>query len=472
MTIELRPYQQSFTAAISQSLRIHRRVVGTMATGSGKGTVAAHMAATAAARGHRVYVLAHRKELIEDLSGRIGGHGVPHGLIAAGRSMDFSQRIQVASIDTIARRLHRVPAPTLIIQDEAHHLIEGNKWGKVIGAWPDAYLVGLTATPERLSGEGLGEGHGGFFRDLVLGPTPQWLTDQGFLARAKVLAPPGADLSSIRNFDTPTGKAKAAEILKAGQAMGDPVGHYRREIAPIHNGTVLGFCINVAAATAMADLYREAGIPAAALDGKTDPLLRRQLIRDLGDGVLKALFSCEIVNEGTDIPSVAGVQLLRPTGSLSLYLQQVGRGLRRCDGKPYAVVLDHVGNSNRHGLPIDERSWSLEGKVRRQSGERALSVRVCPRCFACLPSGQPVCSECGHEFAPERRTITTVEGELVEVEARQRENRRERATASTLDELIAVGRRRGMKNPHGWARHVMAARSLRSGKARVREMVA
>ena len=248
--------------------------------------------------------------------------------------------------------------------------------------------------------------------------------------------------------------------------MGDPVGHYRREIAPIHNGTVLGFCINVAAATAMADLYREAGIPAAALDGKTDPLLRRQLIRDLGSGVLKALFSCEIVSEGTDIPSVAGVQLLRPTGSLSLYLQQVGRGLRRCDGKPYAVVLDHVGNSNRHGLPTDERSWSLEGKVRRQSGERALSVRVCPRCFACLPSGQPVCSECGHEFAPERRTITTVEGELVEVEARQREVRREQATAATLEELIQVGQRRGMKNPHGWARHVMAARSLRSGKAR------
>lgn len=470
--IDLRPYQQAFTRDISAALRIHRRVVGTMATGSGKGTVAAHMAATAAARGHRVYVLAHRKELIDDLSGRIGGHGVAHGLIAAGRSMDLSQMVQVASIDTIARRLHRVPAPTLIIQDEAHHLIQGNKWGKVIAAWPNAYLVGLTATPQRLSGEGLGEGYGGYFRALVLGPTPQWLTDQGFLSRARVLAPPGADLSGIRNFDTPTGKAKAAQILQTRQAMGDPVGHYRREIAPIHNGTVLGFCINVAAASAMAEMYRNAGIPAAALDGNTDPLQRRQVIRDLGSGVLKALFSCEIVSEGTDIPSVAGVQLLRPTDSLSLYLQQVGRGLRRCDGKPYATVLDHVGNSNRHGLPTDDRAWSLEGKAGRKTGEQALSVRVCPRCFAAMPSGKPVCSECGHAFQPERRTIETVEGELVEVEARQREARREQASAATLEELIAIGRRRGMKSPHGWARHVMAARSLRSGKARVREVVA
>ncbi len=458
-TLTLRPYQQTFTADISAALRIHRRVVGTMATGSGKGTVAAHMAATAAQRGHRVYVLAHRKELIEDLSGRMSSHGVRHGLIAMHRSMDLSQPVQVCSVDTLARRLHKVPAPTLIIQDEAHHLIEGNKWGKVIAAWPNAYLVGLTATPQRLSGEGLGEGHGGYFRHLVLGPTAQWLTDQGFLARARVLAPPGVDLSGIRNFDTPTGKAKASQILGVREAMGDPVGHYRREIAPIHNGTVLGFCISVPHAAAMAELYREAGIPAASLDGKTDPTLRRQMIADLGSGVLKALFSCEIVSEGTDIPSVAGVQLFRPTDSLSLYLQQVGRGLRKCEGKPYAVVLDHVGNSHRHGLPTDDREWTLEGKVGRQGGEKAPSVKVCPQCFAAMPSARQSCPDCGHQFTPERRELQHVEGELVEVQ--RREAKREQASATTIEDLIAIGKRRGMKNPAGWARHVMAARQAK-----------
>jgi superfamily II DNA or RNA helicase len=463
VTITLYPHQEQFKNDISAALRIYRRVVGTMATGSGKGTVAAYMAGRAAARGHRVYILAHRKELIEDLSGRIGGHGVRHGLIAANRSMDLSEPVQVCSVDSLARRLHKVPAPALIIQDEAHHLIEGNKWGKVIAAWPNAFLVGLTATPQRLSGEGLGEGYGGYFRHLVLGPGPQWLTDNDFLSRARLLAPPGIDLSGIRNFDTPTGKAKAGEILRAGHAMGDPVGHYRREIAPIHNGTVLGFCISVPTATAMAELYREAGIPAAALDGKTDPRLRRQMIADLGSGVLKALFSCEIISEGTDIPSVTGVQLFRPTDSLSLYLQQVGRGLRKCDGKPFAVVLDHVANSHRHGLPTDDREWSLEGKVGRQGGENAPSVKVCPACFSCMPSAKAVCPDCGHQFTPERREITTVDGELVEVQ--RREAKREQASAQTLEQLIELGKQRKMKSPHGWAHNVMRAREAKRGRA-------
>ena len=464
--IELRPYQQAFTADISQALRVHRRVVGTMATGSGKGTVAAHMAATAAARGHRVLILAHRKELIEDLSGRIGSHGVKHGLIAAGRSMDLSQRVQVASVDTIARRLHLVPAPTLVIQDEAHHLIKGNKWGRVIDAWPNAYLVGLTATPQRLSGEGLGEGHGGYFRHLILGPTAQWLTEQGFLSRARVLAPPqAAGLDRIRNFDTMTGKAKAAEALSQRQAIGDAVGHYQREIAPVHSGTVLGFCVSVAHAQAMAETYRAAGIPAACLAGDTEPATRRELIADLASGTLKALFSCEIVSEGTDIPSVTGVQLLRPTDSLSLYLQQVGRGLRVCDGKPHAVVLDHVGNSSRHGLPTDDRAWTLEGKVGRQVGEAAPSVKVCPACFSCMPSAKQLCPDCGHEFVAERRELVHVDGELEEITTVSR--KREQARATTLQDLIQVGQRRNMKNPVGWARHVMAARETKGHWARV-----
>jgi superfamily II DNA or RNA helicase len=431
------------------------------------------MAQRAADKGYRVMILAHRKELIEDLSGRIGAAGIDHGMIAANRSMDLSRSVQVASVDTIAKRLHLIPAPTLIIQDEAHHLIVGNKWGKVIAAWPKAYLVGLTATPERLSGEGLGEGYGGYFQRLILGPTPQWLTDQGFLSRARVLAPPATDeLTSIKRFDTVSGKSKVQKIMMRPQAIGDPVGYYRREIASIHTGTVLGFCVSIPHAEMMAQLYQDAGIPAAFLSGKTDPLLRRQMIADLAAGKLKALMSCEIVSEGTDIPSVTGVQLFRPTDSLALYLQQVGRGLRVCDGKPHAVVIDHVGNSNRHGLPTEDRPWSLEGKAgRKDAGERAPSVKICPRCFSAMASRLPQCQECGHQFAPERREIEHIPGQLVEVEARQlqlqREQRREQSEATTLEALIDVGKRRGMKNPRGWARHVLAARQAKGHWARV-----
>jgi hypothetical protein len=153
--------------------------------------------------------------------------------------------------------------------------------------------------------------------------------------------------------------------------------------------------------------------------------------------------------------------------SLTLYLQQVGRGLRVCPGKPHAVVLDHVGNSHRHGLPTDDRAWSLEGRVGRKTGEQAPSVRVCPKCFCCLPSGKPRCGECGHEFTPERRELQHVDGELVEVSADQlkRETRREQGEARTVEDLVQIGKRRGMKNPTAWARHVMAARQNRSHAA-------
>jgi DNA repair protein RadD len=483
--INFRPYQETFTADISSAFREGcRRVVGSMATGSGKGTVAAGMAQRAAAKGRMVLILAHRKELIEDLSNRIGSAGVPHGVIAANRSMDLSLPVQIASVDTIARRLHQVPAPTLIIQDEAHHLIVGNKWGKVIAAWPNAFLVGLTATPERLSGEGLGEGHGGYFQRLILGPSPQWLTDEGYLSRAKILQPPPCDeLSSIKRFDTVTGREKVQQIMMRPQAIGDPVGYYRRYIAPVHTGTVLGFCVSIPHAEMMEEMYRREGIPSASLSGKTDPQLRRQMIADLGTGKLRALFSCEIISEGTDIPSVTGVQLFRPTDSLTLYLQQVGRCLRTiyakgydlettegrlaaidAGGKPFSVVLDHVGNSHRHGYPTDLHPWSLEGKAKRKQGERPPSVKVCPSCFCSMPSASQKCPECGHQFVAERRELEHIDGELIEVDPAQvaRQKKREQATARTLDQLIALGKERNMRYPHVWARKVLAARQQRA----------
>jgi superfamily II DNA or RNA helicase len=171
---------------------------------------------------------------------------------------------------------------------------------------------------------------------------------------------------------------------------------------------------------------------------------------------------------GVDVPEIDAVIWLRPTASLTAWLQGNGRGLRIAPGKRDLLVLDHVGNCARLGHPLTLHEWSLDGRM-RSSREAAPSIRICPRCFSAMPSAKQVCPDCGHEFVAERREIETVDGELEEVQ--RREAKREQAQANTLDELIAIGRRRNMKNPAGWARHVMAARSLRSGKARVREVV-
>lgn len=504
--VSLRPYQQELLDGIRSEMRKgHRRIVAIMPTGAGKGTTIAAMVRGAADKGMRTLILAHRAELIDQLSETASRWGVSHGVIAAGRSMDFSQLVQVGSVQTVVRRLDKIPAPQLIIQDEAHHVLTGNTWGRIINRWPDAYLVGKTATPSRSSGEGLGEGHGGFFTSMVLGPDTGWLTANGFLAPAKVFSPPGAlDASRMRTRMGDFRMDDAEAQLQEGGIMGDAVTHYQRHIFP---GTAIAFCCSVAHAEAVAEAFVAQGIRARSVDGTMDKTERRKLIEALGTGEVQVLTSCMIISEGTDVPSVSGAILLRPTQSLSLYLQMVGRCLRPAPGKTHAVINDHVGNSLRHGLPSDPREWSLEGRTKKDR-DAAPPVKVCPGCFACIPSAARTCPECDHAFETEVREFAVIEGDLVERTFQQGEVvewlrdgrwqggwtvhhllvdsivirrptfqdfevrsvpghqlryplKRDRAGAQTLDDLIAIGRQRGMNNPAGWARHVMAARQQR-----------
>jgi superfamily II DNA or RNA helicase len=457
MTVTLRPYQQDAIASIRDAYsKRHRSVLFVLPTGGGKTVVFSHIAERAASKGNRICILVHRVELLEQASRSLAGLGVRHGLIAANRSMDLSAPVQVASVATLARRLHRLPADLfqLLVVDEAHHSNAGT-WGKVLGHFHRARVLGVTATPCRCDGRGLGE----WYSELILGPTAQQLTDGGHLAPARVLAPPGINLQGLRRRMGDFDLRQAAEMLSSGQAMGSPLSHYRQHL---EGQTAIAFCCSVAHAEAVARLFSDHGIPAASIDGTMDAATRRRLLEQLGSGEIRVLTSCALIGEGVDVPSVGGCILLRPTQSLALHLQMIGRCLRPQPGK-VAVVLDHVGNCHRHGLPTDEREWTLEGISRRQR-EQAPSVRVCPGCFAALKSGTPVCPECGHQFVPERRELEHVEGELQEVIARQ-QRRAEQSSAQSLADLIAIGHRRGMAKPQAWARHVMAAREAKRARS-------
>jgi superfamily II DNA or RNA helicase len=460
--MNLRPYQQQLITDIRLQYQLGRRsVLAVLSTGAGKTVCFSHIAQSAARKGNRTCILVHRAELLDQASRSLSGMGVTHGCIRAGRGMDLSHAVQVASVQTLARRLHKLPRDffQLIVVDEAHHSNAGT-WVQVIEHFRSAHLLGVTATPCRGDSRGLGE----WYQAMVEGPSAAWLTDHGFLARARVLAPPGFDTAGIRkrmgDFDT-----REAE-QRVGTIMGDCLSHYRKHLS---GQTAIAFCCSVAHAEAVARLFMGAGIPAASIDGSMDGATRRDLLQALGTGRIKVLTSCALIGEGVDVPSVGGCILLRPTQSVSLHLQMIGRCLRPSPGKSAAVVLDHVGNTLRLGHHLEERDWTLDGLAKRDR-EAAPSVKVCPVCFAAMASQAKQCGECGHTFAAEARELQQVEGELVEVAARER--KREQGSAATLDELIAIGRRRNMKNPAGWARHVMAARSLRSGKARVRELVA
>ena len=460
MTPTLRPYQAAAVDEIRAAFaQRHRSVLFVLPTGGGKTVLFSHITEQTATKGNRVCVLVHRQELLRQASASLTAMGVSHGLVAANRGMDLSQPVQVASVQTLARRLHRFPREffQLLVVDEAHHSNAGT-WARVLEHFHRSRVLGVTATPCRTDGRGLGEWYGA----MVQGPTAEWLTDNGFLAPARVFRPPGFDTTVLRRRMGDFDMTQAGEMLQAGQAMGDALAHYRRHLL---GQTAIAFCCSVAHAVAVADLFQRNGVSAASIDGTMDDVTRERLLSDLGAGRLKVLTSCALIGEGVDVPSVAGCILLRPTQSVSLHLQMIGRCLRPQPGKT-AVVLDHVGNTLRLGHHLEEREWTLEGTPKKDR-EKAPSVKVCPACFSCMPTGKPKCPECGHQFVPERRELEHVDGELVEVQARQREQRREQSTATTLEALIDVGKRRGMKNPRGWARHVLAARQAKGQWGRV-----
>ena len=403
----LRPYQTKLLDQIRQSMRSHRRVCAVMPTGAGKSVVIAAIIHAAAAKGRRVLLLAHRRRLINQLSRTVGSWGIEHDVIVPGRHQR-GHGIAVGSVQTVVRRLDKLLPPDLIIIDEAHHLTRDNQWGQVVGHWPNAYLIGKTASPQRLDGRGLGE----VFDDLVIGPTPQWLTDEGFLARARIFCPPTTmDTSKLRKVRGEFDMREAAAALEQAKIHGDAVEHYLKIVAP---GTALVSCVSVEFADAMAARFNAAGIPAKAITGGCSEDDQEQIFTDLGRGVIKVVTYCEMLSEGVDVPSINAAILLRPTASVTMYLQQVGRCLRpKADGSA-AIILDHVGNVERHGLPTEERNWTLEGRDKRKR-DAAPSVRMCPRCFAANGTAAQVCSECGHEFTTEARELPETAGELVEI---------------------------------------------------------
>jgi len=443
--MNLRPYQTQLITDIRLQYQLGKRaVLAVLPTGGGKTVCFSYIAQAAARKGNRVCILVHRQELLDQASRSLSGMDVQHGIIAAKRGMDLSHAVQVASVGTLSRRLHLLPRDffQLLVVDEAHHTT-AKSWDACIQHFQAAKLLGVTATPIRGDNRGLGE----HYQSMVQGPSAEWLTDNGFLAPARVLAPPGFSSAGLRKKMGDFDMSQAGELLQ-GQAMGDCLTHYRQHLA---GQTAIAFCCSVAHAEAVARLFHDAGIASASIDGNTDSARRRQLLIDLGTGSLKVLTSCALIGEGVDVPSVGGCILLRPTASVGLHLQMIGRCLRPQPGKR-AVVLDHVGNSLRLGHHLEEREWSLDGATKRDR-EASPSVKVCPTCFSTCATLAAVCGECGHEFRTEVRELTVVEGELKELAVTRK---REQGTAQSLDDLRQLAKQRGYKP--GWAERVYQSR--------------
>jgi superfamily II DNA or RNA helicase len=386
----------------------------------------------------KVLILAHRKELIEQASERIG---VPHGIIMSGVATDYTQRIQIASVMTMANRLDKF-CPEFIIVDECHHAVAGS-WEKITSAYPNAFILGVTATPCRLDGKGLKQA----FDCLIEGPNIKTLIDLNFLVNPKTYASQN-DFSKIKTTAGDYDKKDIYEAFNKPSITGSAIESWRKYAEDLP--TVV-FCINIKHAEDIAGLFSMVGHTAEVVHGGLDKTERAERLNRLKTGETKIITSVDIISEGTDIPAVGCIIMMRPTKSLALYLQQAGRGLRTIEGKNNCIILDHAGNCFRHGLVTDLRDWELTD-TKIKEAKKTFTIRQCKKCYAVFGVLADKCPECGAEVEKQPKEMKKIAGELVpidEIPQKKIQAKQEEWSCKTLAQWERVAFLRGYKK--GWA---------------------
>lgn len=470
-----RPYQAVLEAQIYDAWSADaRNVLMVLPTGGGKTVVFAkilqqHQGAAIA--------IAHRQELVGQISVALAVLKVPHHIIAPaavirsivqlqvqilGRSSyDPNAPKAVAGVDTLIKRGDRLnswpQSVTLRVQDEDHHTLRANKWGTAAEMFPNAKGLGVTATPRRTDGKGLGRHADGLADVLIEGPTMRELIDMGYLTDYRILAPPSnLDLSDVSV--TGTGEyspIKLKTAIRRSKIVGDVVEHYLK-YAPGKLG--LTFATDVETAGDISKQFNEAGVPAEIIHAKTPDSVRATILQRFKKRELMQLVNVDIFGEGFDLPALEVVSMARPTQSLSLYMQQFGRALRPMEGKDRALILDHAGNVARHGLPDAPRTWSLDRRDRRSAAadDGVIPVTVCPACTGVYERIYKVCPYCGHTPVPVLRNGPEfVDGDLLELDEATLNEMRGAIAAVDLDSEAYRAQLAGRYVPHiGQMAHV------------------
>lgn len=366
MSSILRPYQDEGEKAIFDAwISGYKNVMYQLVTGGGKTVLFVDIIRRFLMRNKRVMLVAHREELISQAWNTLHKNTIYAGIIKADVKPNFSLPCQVASIQTIGRR-SQLPHADLIIIDEAHHALEDNSYGRVISThYPNALVLGVTATPYRLGGKGFTD----LFEILITGPTFKELVDWGYLTPLRYYVKHIPDLSRLKMSNGDYNQDEAAKIM----GLAPLVESYAENCRGM-SGVVFG--VNIQHSRNIVDQYNGAGIRAAHLDANTHPTERQNILRQFKDRRLDIISNVGIITEGFDFPDMEFVQLARPTKSLSLFLQMVGRVTRTqydvikhatsddhraqlvaSSTKPFGYVLDNAGLWTDHGLPDQNFNW-------------------------------------------------------------------------------------------------------------------
>ncbi len=438
---QLRPYQAKLKQDVYTAWESHANVLAVLPTGGGKTVILSDIVSE-----HKGVscVIAHRQELVGQISKALNAAKVPHRIMAPlslirqitadhliehGYSMyNTGALCGVAGVNTLtsksrAREYEKFCQQcTLWIMDEAHHCLVSNVWGRAVAMFPNAKGLGVTATPCRADGAGLGRHADGVFDVMVEGPSMAWLIENGYLTRYRVFCPPGFDRAALKDAISATtgdyNTRSAAVVAAVDGIVGDVVKSYLKHAKGLRGVT---FTVDVETATHLAAAYVAAGVPAEVVSAQTPEAERSNAIRKFNRGQLLQLVNVDLFGEGFDVPAIEVVSFARPTESYSLYSQQFGRALRILDGKTHAIILDHVGNFTRH-LPPDMRpwAWTLDAadKKSRSGASDTIPLKVCTGCTQPYEAYLKACPYCGTvPEPPSRRDVKTVEGDLHELDA-------------------------------------------------------
>jgi DNA repair protein RadD len=447
----LRDYQ---VRLVEQAEATTDRALLVLPTGGGKTVVAAAIIERAAEVGRRVLVITHRREILKQTSLKVP---LDHGLIQSGLNVDPRFSIQIASVQTLWARCMRsdkmpLPSAQLLIVDEAHHIAAAT-WRAILENYPNAKLVGLTATPCRSDGRGLGN----HFDRIIEGPQIANLIAQGHLVQTIYYAPTDPDLRGVETRQGDYVIKQLADRLNRDDLVGDIVSNWlkfgQRRIT-------LVFCVDVAHSLHVVNEFIASGVRAEHIDGSTPIADREATLARLASGETELLSNCQVLTEGFDLPAIGCIVLARPTKQLGLFRQMAGRGLRPAPGKNNLILIDHSGAVYRHGLLEDRIEWTLEVTKQAENPTHAARSRQttsrlieCTQCAALRTPGER-CPVCG--FLPTRRPDAIVfrEGELGRVDRRRRSaavysDPAERMLWHSM--LTHIALKRGYKA--GWAAH-------------------
>ena len=437
--ILLRPYQSAVKSGIYADWNSGvSNVLAVVPTGGGKSVIVSDIVLDGAQQGMQQGIIAHRNELVSQMSMHIARRGIPHRIIGADATVaqitrlhrehfkesfvNHTARTAVIGVDTLLARKDDLQSWAVQtnrwIGDEGHHFLLENKWGRAIKMFPHAQGLGVTATPQRADGKGLGREFDGPFDTMVIGPSTRKLIDMGNLSEY-VMVCPDSDLKMDDSDIGETGDFAPKRLKQAARGshiVGDVVENYFKYVP---GKRAICFATDVETGHDIANKFNAFCIRATCLSAKTPFAVREKFLREFAQGTLFVLINVDLFDEGFDVPACEAVILARPTASLVKYLQMVGRGLRPFEGKPYAIIIDHVGNWKRHKLPDMPRAWSL-GRAEKRSKKipdpNDIDLTVCKTCTRPYERALVACPHCGAVPplpAPRDRSVPMVDGDLI-----------------------------------------------------------